>query len=275
MAQILGVRFDNVSMDEALERIRAFVHEGKPRAVFTPNVDFLMLGRKDPAFRDLINAADLNLCDSVPLRWASRLLGVPLKARIAGADLLPAACELAAKEGYRVYFLGGAPGVGERAAQILTARHPDLRIVGVYAPPMGFNGDQNETWKILQNIRRAAPHILFVSLGTPKQERWIHQFGNQTGVPVAIGVGATIDFVGGTRRRAPVWMQRLGLEWLFRLCQEPRRLWRRYLLRDAPFVGLLVLEWFRLRSRRPQRHKEMLSGTQTHTRSSEGMDGPL
>jgi len=245
MAQILGVRFDNVSMDEALERIRAFVQEGKPRAVFTPNVDFLMLGRKDPAFRDITNAADLNLCDSVPLRWASRLLGVPLKARIAGADLLPAACELAAKEGYRVYFLGGAPGVGERAAQILTARHPDLRVVGVYAPPMGFNGDQTETRKILQTIRRAAPHILFVSLGTPKQERWIHEFGKQIGVPVAIGVGASFDLVSGTRRRAPVWIQRIGLEWLFRLCQEPRRLWRRYLLRDAPFVALLFREWVR------------------------------
>jgi len=245
MAQILGVRFDNVSMDEALECIRAFVQEGKPHAVFTPNVDFLMLGRKDPAFRDIINSADLNLCDSVPLRWASRLLGVRLKARIAGADLLPAACELAATEGYRVYFLGGAPGVGERVAQILTARHPDLRVVGVYAPPMGFNGDQNETRKILQTIRRAAPHILFVGLGTPKQERWIHQFGKQIGVPVAIGVGASLDLVGGTRRRAPVWIQRLGLEWLFRLCQEPRRLWRRYLLRDAPFVALLLREWVR------------------------------
>lgn len=247
MMRILGVSFDNLSMGEILGQIRDFVQEGSPRTIFTPNVDFLMLARHDPEFLQILNAADLSICDSVPLLWASRLLGTPLKARVTGSDLFPAGCELAAREGYRVYFLGAAPGVAARAAQILTERYPRLRVVGVHAPPMGFNGNQLESRDIMETIRNAGPDILFVGLGTPKQERWIHRYRDELEVPVSIGVGSSFDFVAGVLRRAPRWVQRIGLEWLFRLCLEPRRLYRRYLLRDAPFVAIVLQEWIRNR----------------------------
>lgn len=261
MAQILGVCFDNVSMDEALERIRNFVKEGKPRAVFTPNVDFLMLARHDSEFLHILNSADLSLCDSVPLLWASRLLRTPLKARMAGSDLLPVACGLTAREGYKVYFLGGMPGVAAGAARILADRYPGLRVVGAYSPPLGFNENHRENLKILEMIRNAGPDLLFVGLGTPNQERWIHRFKDELGVPVSIGVGASFDFAAGAMKRAPKWIQRIGLEWLFRLCQEPWRLWRRYLIRDAPFVAILLGEWVRRR---------MLASTRGQVRQDKG-----
>ena len=247
MMRILGVSLDNLSMGEILGQIRDFVQEGRPRTIFTPNVDFLMLARHDPEFLQILNAADLSICDSVPLLWASRLLGTPLKARVAGSDLFAAACELAAREGYRVYFLGAAPGVAARAAQILTGRYSRLKVVGAYAPPMGFNGNELESRNIVEMIRNARPDILFVGLGTPKQERWIYRYRDELEVPVSAGVGAAFDFVTGVQRRAPLWIQRIGLEWLFRLYQEPRRLWRRYLVRDSQFVFLVSGELLRMK----------------------------
>jgi len=243
--ELFGVWFSRVSLEEVLRTTASFIEGKRPRYVVTPNVDFLMRARRDPEFQQVLNNADLCLCDSVPIFLASKLLGSPLEATIAGSDLFPALCDLAASNGYRVFFLGAAPGVAAKAADVLKDRYPGLQVVGVYSPPMGFSGDQRESEEIIGLIRNAAPDILFVGLGSPKQEFLIHRYKAQLKVPVSIGVGAAFDFTSGALKRAPVSLQRVGLEWLFRLCQEPRRLWKRYLFRDAPFVAIVFLEWIR------------------------------
>ena len=245
--ELFGVWFSRLYLEEVLRTIASFIEGRRPCYVVTPNVDFLMQARRDHEFQQVLNSADLCLCDSVPIFWVSKLLGTPLKARIAGSDLLPALCEVAARKGYRVYFLGAAPGVAAKAAKVLKGRYPGLQVVGVYSPPMGFSGDQRESEEIIDRIRNAAPDILFVGMGTPKQEFLIHRYKAQLKVPVSIGVGAAFDFTSGVLKRAPVSLQRVGLEWLYRLCQEPRRLWRRYLFRDTPFVAIVFWKWIRAR----------------------------
>ena len=245
--ELFGVWFSSLYLEDVLRTITSFIEGRRPRNVVTPNVDFLMQARRDPEFQQVLNNADLCLCDSVPLFWAAKLLGTPLKARIAGSDLVQALCEVAARKGYRVFFLGAAPGVAAKAAKVLQDRHSGLQVVGVYSPPMGFSGDQREREEIIGRIGNAAPDILFVGMGTPKQEFLIHRSKAQLKVPVSIGVGAAFDFTSGVLKRAPAYLQRVGLEWLYRLCQEPRSLWRRYLFHDAPFVAIAFWKWIRAR----------------------------
>ena len=239
---ILGLPIDNCTMDEALHKIVGYVEEHQFSFAATPNVDCVMKARKDPDLRNLYDKANLVVADGVPLLWASRLLGVPLQERVNGTDLFERTCELAAQRGYSVYLLGGNPGAARDASKRLSARLPGLRIAGWECPPYGFGQDVNENFKVQRRVRKSGAHILFLGFGTPKQEKWISKYGREAGVAFAVGVGISFSFVSGEIKRAPLWMQHVGLEWLWRLLKEPKRLWKRYLVEDIPFFYLLLVE---------------------------------
>lgn len=231
---VLGVRVHNVTELEALQRIEGFVREGRPRQVVTVNPEFVVMAQRDRHFREILNGADLALPDGVGLLWAARLLGRPLKERVAGSDLVDSLARLAAAGGYGLYLLGAGPGVAEAAAGALMARHQGLRIAGAYSGSAG-EGEDSET---VSKVRAASPGILLVAYGAPAQDRWIHRNLGRLGVPVCVGVGGALDFVSGRVMRAPVLVRRLGLEWLFRLAIQPWR-WKRML--RLPRFALLVL----------------------------------
>lgn len=224
---ILGIPFDHVTMPQALAAIDQMIAARRPHYVATANADFLVQSLEDKELRRILIEADLVLCDGTPLVWASRWLGNPLPERVAGADLVPQLLAAAADKGYRVFFLGGKPDVAARAVQRLRARHPGIEITGHYSPPFAPL-EKMEHGEIGRRIREAQPDILLVSFGCPKAEKWIAMNYRSLGVPVSIGIGATIDFLAGEVQRAPAWMQRVGLEWSFRFLQEPRRLGPRY-----------------------------------------------
>ena len=246
---ILGIPIDDLTMPEALDRISEFIETGrstgKVHQVATINADFIVKARHDPELRYLLQESDMATADGMPLVWGARLLGVPLEGRVTGADMVPALAGHAAKRGYTMYFLGAAPGVAARAAEILTERHPDLKIVGTVSPPYAPIMEMDRD--ILAEIKAIKPDILLVAFGNPKQEKWIGMYGRELGVPVMIGVGGTFDFIAGKTKRAPEWMQRTGLEWLYRLLQEPRRLWRRYVVDMFGFSTFFIRQWWLMR----------------------------
>ena len=254
---ILGVPFDNVTTVETIEAIERMVASRQPHYFVTPNVDFLVQAQSDVELRRILFDAHLVLCDGTPLVWASQLLGNPLRERVAGADLVPLLLRVAAEKGYRVFLLGATPDAAVQAVENLKKLHPNLVIAGFYSPPFNklLEMDHDE---IQRRILEAKPDLLFVSLGCPKQEKWIAMHYRTLGVPVSAGVGATIDFLAGTVKRAPMWMRRTGTEWIYRLAQEPRRLFKRY-AKDLWVFGwkLFVQLWqLQLRGRKlehPQR----------------------
>ncbi|HUS14108.1 MAG TPA: WecB/TagA/CpsF family glycosyltransferase [Chloroflexia bacterium] len=230
---IMGVLIDRTNRAQVLRQIDTFVRSGSPHQIVTVNVDFLNIAHQDHSFVRLLNDAAVSVPDGMPLLWVSRVVGQRLPERITGTDLLCGCAELAAREGYRMFLLGAAPGVADHAAQVLTTRYPGLQIVGTYSPPEQGDFDADENARIVEVVRAARPDMLFVALGTPKQEKWIYTNLQDLGVPVCIGVGGVFNFITGRIQRAPEAMQRAGMEWLFRLCLEPRRLWRRYLIDDT------------------------------------------
>ncbi|MDB6037005.1 MAG: Anti-sigma-factor antagonist and glycosyl transferase [Verrucomicrobiales bacterium] len=249
---ILGVPFDNVSTEQTISLIQRMIASGRPHYLATANVDFLVQASQDVELRRILFDAHLVLCDGTPLVWASKLLGNPLPERVAGSDLVPLLLKVAAEKGYRPFFLGSTPSVAEQAAAKLKERFPTLNVAGFYAPPFNKLLDMDHD-EISRRIADAKPDMLFVGFGCPKQEKWIAMHYRTLGVPVAVGVGATIDFLAGKVARAPRWMQKTGTEWIFRLLQEPRRLFRRYFVGLWHFSGAILKQYAYLRSRR--RHK--------------------
>ena len=254
---ILGVPFDNVTTAETIEEIERMVASRQPHYLVTANVDFLVQEQEDVELRRILFDAHLVLCDGTPLLWASKLLGNPLLERVAGADLVPLLLRVAAEKGYRVFLLGATPHSAARAVDNLKKLHPNLVIAGSYSPPFNklLEMDHDE---IQRRILEAKPDLLFVSLGCPKQEKWIAMHYRSLGVPVSAGVGATIDFLAGMVKRAPAWMQRVGVEWVYRLAQEPRRLFGRY-AKDLWVFGWKIFAqlWqLQLRSRKVE-HPQM------------------
>jgi N-acetylglucosaminyldiphosphoundecaprenol N-acetyl-beta-D-mannosaminyltransferase len=249
---MLGVPFDNVSVADTVAAIEKMVASRRPHYLVTANVDFLVQAQTDVELHRILLDAHLVVCDGTPLLWASRLLGNPLPERVAGADLVPLLIRVAEQRKYRLFFLGATPESSQAAVNNLRRHHKDLIIAGHYSPPFGklLEMDHEE---IKRRIEDAHPDLLFVSFGCPKQEKWIAMHYRSLGVPVAAGVGATIDFLAGHVRRAPQWMQRTGTEWIFRLAQEPRRLFGRY-SKDLWVFGHCILgQWWKLqrRARRP------------------------
>ncbi|HEY3861971.1 MAG TPA: WecB/TagA/CpsF family glycosyltransferase [Verrucomicrobiae bacterium] len=242
---ILGVPFDNVTAGEALTAIEQMVASRQPHYLVTANVDFLVQAQTDVELRRILTDAHLVLCDGTPLLWASRLLGNRLPERVAGSDLAPVLLKVAAQKKYRVFLLGASPDSVEEAAARLKRGEPSLELAGYYSPP--FSGllemDHEE---IKRRVREAQPDILFVAFGCPKAEKWMAMHYRELGVPVVAGVGATIDFLAGRVKRAPEWMRHAGLEWVFRLACEPRRLFRRYMKDLWVFGWRIAAQWLLL-----------------------------
>lgn len=251
---MLGVPFDNVTMSEAILRIEQMIASRQPHYLATPNVDFLVQAQTDVELRRILFQADLVLCDGTPLLWASRLLGNPLRERVAGSDLVPLLIRISAEKRYRLFFLGGTAETTARAVEQLQRRYPDLQIAGHYSPPYAELLQMDHA-EIRRRILQAAPDVLFVCFGCPKQEKWIAMHYRSLQVPVVMGVGGTIDFLAGRLRRAPLWMRKSGLEWIFRLAQEPRRLFGRYMHDLGTFGFALVRQWCQLQLLKPRRHQ--------------------
>lgn len=247
--RIAGVRINRESFDDVHAAILDRAERSGPMdIVVTPNAAHFVLLQKDARFREIYERAFLAVPDGVPLLWAARWLRRPLGGRVNGTDLFERLCETSAQKGYRVFFLGGRSGAADAAARRLQERHPGLIVCGTYCPPLGFERDPLETTRIIECINEAAPHFLFVGLGAPKQEYWMDTYREQLGARVALGIGVSFEFVGGIVARAPRWMQALGLEWLFRLLSEPKRMWRRYLIGNVQFCAIIVREWQRNRT---------------------------
>jgi len=238
---LLDTWIDKIDLAGAVAQIDTFVQRRTPRQVVTVNVDFLRLADEQAAFRSLINSADLSVPDGMPLLWGARLLGDPLIERVTGVELISECARLAAEKDYKIFLLGAGAGVAEQAAVVLRGRYPGVRIIGTYAPPMGpLSADENE--KMVRLVQEMQPDMLFVAFGAPRQDEWIRQNMGRLDVPVCMGVGGSFDFLAGRTRRAPLWMQRCGLEWLYRVVQEPGRLWKRYLVDDLPIFMQLMAQ---------------------------------
>nr|HID14252.1 glycosyltransferase [Anaerolineae bacterium] len=235
---VLGVGVSAVNMAITLETIEDWIARREPHYVCVTGVHGVMESQRDPEVRRIHNASGLTTPDGMPLVWLSRLRGRRHVERVYGPDLMVALCERSAERQYRHFFYGGARGVPEQLAANLRRRFPRLQVVGTYSPPFrSLTPEEDE--QVVQMINQTAPDIVWVGLSTPKQERWMAAHIGRVKAPVLIGVGAAFDFLAGRKKQAPRWMQRSGLEWLFRLLTEPRRLWRRYLINNPLFVLLV------------------------------------
>jgi N-acetylglucosaminyldiphosphoundecaprenol N-acetyl-beta-D-mannosaminyltransferase len=234
------LQIDWVDFAGALDAIDRLVRARQGGTVFTPNVDHVVMAEHDERFRAAYANAALSLVDGTPVLWASRLLRTPLPAKISGSDLVMPLMQRAAEHGYRVYFLGGAPGVADLARSKLEAQFPTIRIVGTDSSRIDVSESNHQLDEVSERIRQAEPDLVLVALGAPKQEIWSHLRAEALKPAVLIGVGASLDFVAGIQKRSPRWMSSVGLEWLYRLAQEPRRLAARYLLRDPEFCLILL-----------------------------------
>ena len=236
--RLLNIEVDNLTMEEALDTIDELIQRNTPSFAVTPNVDHIVQIENGGALAEIYKKADLVLTDGKPLIYISRLFHTPIKEKVSGSDLFPLLCERAAARGYRVFFLGAADGVAEMAAEKLKARISGLQISGIYSPKIGFENSPEEVDNIINRIKAARPHILIVSLGCPKQEIFINEHLEEMEVPFSIGLGASIDFESGIVKRAPRWMRNIGLEWLHRIFQDPKRLVKRYLVDDRKIVPI-------------------------------------
>jgi N-acetylglucosaminyldiphosphoundecaprenol N-acetyl-beta-D-mannosaminyltransferase len=237
--QVLGARFAAVSTDEAVARMIDSAVTGAGSWTVTANLDHLRRFTSDAATQELLGQADLVVADGMPIVWASRVAGAPLPERVAGSDMIWMLSRAAAQRGVSLFLLGGEPGTAEAAARVLRAHAPGLHVAGTWCPPHGFERSDAELRAMERAVVGARPGIVLVALGFPKQDVVIAQLRERLPGTAFMGVGITLGFVAGEVRRAPRWAQALGVEWLHRLVQEPRRLWRRYLLHGLPFAARL------------------------------------
>jgi N-acetylglucosaminyldiphosphoundecaprenol N-acetyl-beta-D-mannosaminyltransferase len=227
--RLMDVNITPISMSEAVARIEEFIRSRQPHIVVTSDASAIMKAQEDEELHRIINTADLVTPDGIGVIWGARLLDLPIYERVPGVDLVAALCAVAAQRGYRIFILGAAPGVAEQAAQNLQATYPGLTVAGTHH---GYFGAEEEA-HIVEAIRLAQPDILFVAFGIPKQEKWIRRHLQTMQVPVCIGVGGSFDVYSGRLKRAPLWVQRMGMEWFYRALIEPKR-----------FVRLLILPKF-------------------------------
>lgn len=263
---VLGrVPVDRISMDyAAVLMTEALLHRGElpPLTVVGPNAHLVTLAERDDRFADAMQQADLAVPDGISVVMASRLLGEPIPERVTGGELMERMCREAAHYGFRVFFLGGLPGAARMAAFNLRRRYPDLNICGTYCPPRGFENDPAEQARMLREIEHSAPDLLCLAFGAPKQEIWMQENRYLLRVGAILPVGAAFDTQAGLRRRAPRWIQRLALEWLFRLMSEPRRLGRRYVIGNSQFIFLVLRQWGRQTVDRLLQRVEAVAGPQ-------------
>ncbi|QDV39627.1 WecB/TagA/CpsF family glycosyltransferase [Tautonia plasticadhaerens] len=247
--RVWGLPLAPLTRPQAAEEVARLIADGRPSYFITANAHYAMVSDADPAMRPINESAAFILADGAPLVWASRWRRTPLPERVAGSDLIYDLCAQAAERGHRVSFLGGPPGVAEQASRTLARLYPGLTVAGVCCPPFRPLAD-DERAALVSEIRDARPDLLFVAFGQPKGERWIREHLEELGVPVCVQVGASLEFVAGRVRRAPRWVQRIGLEWAWRIGTDPARLAPRY-ARNAAFLLRKALADFR-RGRAPE-----------------------
>lgn len=236
--EMMGCKVDNLSMEETLQTIEGFIFSGRPHQHVVVNVDKLVKASRDPELRQIINDCALINADGMPVVWASRLLGKGLKERVAGVDLFESLMQRSAEKGWRVYLLGAREEVVSGVSSIYQKKYPDLTIAGY----------RNGYWKpeeeagVVEQVKAAKADLLFVAISSPKKEQFLGKYQEEMQIPFAMGVGGTFDVAVGKVKRAPVWMQKNGLEWFYRFLQEPRRMFKRYFIDDLAFFWLLLRE---------------------------------
>lgn len=236
---LLNTYINNLTMSETIDEIEQMIESGKRSYVVAINVDVVMKIENDSYLKKVVDGADMVLVDGMPLVWISKMQGKPLKAKISGSDLVPLLCEEAAKKNYTVFIIGGKDGIAVQAKRRLERSMPGIRIVGTYAPPLGFEKDDDELNKINEMISNVKPDLLIACFGCPKQEKWIYENINKYNAKVSICAGATVDFLAGNVKRAPHWMSEHGLEWFYRFLQEPKRMFKRYFIDDIKILSLI------------------------------------
>ncbi len=242
---ILGCRVSRVDLPGTLKALERMLRSGTKHQVVCLTANSIVAARRDRQLLSIYNRASLALPDGLPVVWASRLLGRRIPARVSGTDFLLAASAVAADRGYTFYFLGARCGVATGLAQRLVSENPGLKIVGCYSPPFHEVFPPELNARIIAGINAANPDVLWVGLGSPKQDRWIAENFQRLDVGVAVGIGAAFDMCGGRIGRAPLWMQKSGLEWFYRFLHEPRRLFRRYFIEAPAFIPLVIREAIR------------------------------
>jgi N-acetylglucosaminyldiphosphoundecaprenol N-acetyl-beta-D-mannosaminyltransferase len=235
---MMGCQVDNLSMEETLAKIEEFIRSGQPHQHVVINADKLVKASRDPELRRIINECALINVDGMPVVWASRLLGKPLKERVAGVDLFEALMRRAGEKSWRVFLLGAREEVVQAVREIYQRKYPQLPIAGCRN---GYWSSQEEA-AVAEQIRASRADLLFVAISSPKKEQFLGRWQAAMRVPFAMGVGGTFDVAIGRVRRAPLWMQKSGLEWFYRFLQEPRRMFRRYFIDDMAFIWLLIKE---------------------------------
>ena len=236
---LLNTYINNVTMPETIEAIEHMIHKDGKSYVVAITVDVVMKIENDPYLKKIVDNADMVLVDGKPLVWISKWYNRPLKAKISGSDLVPILCDVASKKGYTIFIIVGKDGIAAQAKTRLENRYPNIRIVGTYAPPFGFEKDVDELNHINQIISDAKPDLLITCFGCPKQEKWIYENISKYNAKVSVCAGATVDFLAGNVKRAPRWMSEHGLEWFYRFLQEPKRMFKRYFVDDVKIIGLI------------------------------------
>ena len=241
--RMFGISLVAVTLGEASEWLSIMAQKKETRLIFTANTEAIVLMRSNEEFRNAYSAADYALADGMPLVWFSRLIGDRLPERVTGSDLLPELCRMAEKKSLKVFFLGGTPEVTPKAVENLLKRFPALQVVGIATPWIDLSDGDSVSSGIVESINQSGADILFVGFGAPKQEIWLERNNERLKTGIIVTVGGTFDFLAGKTVRAPLWMQKSGLEWLWRLLHEPKRLWRRYLIGNARFLVIAWREW--------------------------------
>lgn len=236
---LLNTYINNLTMSEAIDEIEKMIASKQKAYIVAINVDVVIKIENDSYLKKIVDEADMVLVDGKPLVWISKMYGKPLKAKISGSDLVPLLCDVSAEKDYKIFILGGKEGIAEKAKQKLIEKHPNIKIVGTYAPPFGFEEDKNELNKINQMISNVHPDLLISCFGCPKQEKWIYENIYKYDAKVSICAGATVDFLAGNVKRAPKWMSEHGLEWFYRFLKEPKRMFKRYFVDDIKILKLI------------------------------------
>jgi N-acetylglucosaminyldiphosphoundecaprenol N-acetyl-beta-D-mannosaminyltransferase len=239
---ILSVNISTRNLSETMDLFRMWIASGQKKRICVTPVNCVIWAYDQPQLRSVYNSAAMNLPDGVPLVWASKLLGKSIHGRVTGLDLLPQFAKIGNDERYRFFLLGAKEGVAAHLAEHLSSQYPNLQIVGHYSPPFAKTFSDEENRKMINMINAVQPHVLWVSLTAPKQDYWIASHFDQLNVNIAIGVGGAFEVTAGLIKRAPRWMQKAGLEWFYRFAQEPRRLFRRYLIEAPRFIPLVLLQ---------------------------------
>lgn len=239
----MDIHVNNLTLQEAADAIERFIVEKHKAYVVEVNTDVMIKIEEDPYLRQITNEADLVLIDGQPLVWIAKLHKRPIKEKVSGSDLSLELCRRAADKGHTMFILGGKDGIAELAKARMEVKYPGLQIVGTYAPPFGFEKDEQELSRIREMISALQPDIVLACFGCPKQEKWIYENYHAIDADIFLCAGATVDFLAGNVKRAPAWISRIGLEWFYRFLKEPKRLFKRYFVDDMKIFGLLIKYW--------------------------------